>query len=126
MGLRVDKVIADKMVMVTEEDVPVEIMQTEETRIEKSTPPERIWDPGIEIVVVPRRWIIGDNWRTFLIVVVVYFGRVGLSLIFSILTRAAGYNRQTEFSGNPLECFQDVVLFHWQFVGVSCGYYGIL
>jgi hypothetical protein len=55
MGLRVDKVVADKMVMVTDEDVPVEIMQTEETRKEKSTPPEGIWDPSVEIVVVPRR-----------------------------------------------------------------------
>jgi hypothetical protein len=92
MGLRVGKVIADKMVMVTEEDVPVEIMQTEETRKEESTPPEGIWDPSIEIVVVPWRWIIGNNRWTLLIVVVVYFARIELSLIFSILSRAAWHN----------------------------------
>ena len=126
MAYWIDKVIADKMVMVTDEDVPVEIMQTEETRKEESTPPEWIWDPSIEVVVIPWRWIIRDNWWTFIIVIVVYFSRVRLGLVFSILTWAAGYNRQTEFSGNPLECFQGIVLFHWQFVGVSCGYYGIL
>ncbi len=72
MGLRVGKVIADKMVMVTEEDVPVEIMQTEETRKEESTPPEWIWDPSIEIVVIPWRWVVSYNRRAFLIVIVVY------------------------------------------------------
>jgi len=92
MGLRVDKVIADEMVMVTDEDVPVEIMETEETRKEESAPPEWIWDPSIEIVIVPRGWIICNNRWTFLIVVVVYFARIELSLIFSILSRAAWHN----------------------------------
>lgn len=126
MGLRVDKVIADKMVTVTEENVPVEIMQTEETRKEESTPPEWIWDPGIKVVVIPWRWIIRDNWWTFIIVIVAYFSWVRLGLIFSILSGAAGDDSQTEFSGNLLECLQGVVLSHWQFVGVSCGYHGIL
>ncbi len=92
MGFWIDKVIADKMVMAIDEDSPVEIMQAEETRKEESAPPEWKWDPSIEVVIIPRRWIICDNRGTFIIVIVVYFIRVGLGLILSILTGATGYN----------------------------------
>jgi hypothetical protein len=49
MGLRIDKVIADQMVMVmmTNHNDSVKIMQAEEARKEKSTPPEWIRDPCV-------------------------------------------------------------------------------
>jgi len=112
MGLRIDKVIADKMVMVTDEDAPVKIMKAVETCEEESTPPEWIWDPSIEIVVIPWRWIIRDNWWTFIIIIVVYFSRVKLGLIFGILSGATGDDGQTEFSCNTLECLQSIVPSH--------------
>lgn len=120
MGPRIEKVIGDEKPMTANEDSPVEIMQAKEAREEKSTPPEWIWNPRVKVVIIPRRWIICDDWRTFFIVIVVYFTRVGLGLIFSILTGAAGYNRQPEFSCDPLECFQSIILPHRQFSGVSC------
>lgn len=117
---------ADQMAMTTEEDDPMEVMQAEETREEESTPPERVWDPSVKIIVIPGRGIVSDYRRTFIIVVAVYFGRVGLGLVLSILTRTAGYDSQTEFSGKALKRFQSFILSHRQLLCVSRGCYCIL
>ena len=92
MGFRIDKVIADKMLMAIEEDNPVEIMQAEETRKEESAPPEWKWDPSIEIVVVPGRRIISNHGWTFLIIITVNYRwiRVALWLGVRVLARGSG------------------------------------
>jgi hypothetical protein len=90
----------------------MEVMQAEETRIEKSPPPEWIWNPGIHIIVIPGRRIIGDYRRTLVIIIIVYYSTANLRLVFSILTGAGGYNSQTKFTGNTLECFQRIVPSH--------------
>ena len=126
MGFRIEKVIRDEKPVTTDEDRPVEIVQAEETREVKSTPPERVRDPIVQVIIVPGWRIISNHWRALIRVVIIYYCWVELSLIFSILSGAAGHDSQAELRGNTLECFQGIVLFHWQFVGVSCGYHGIL
>ena len=86
MGLWVDKVIRNPvmaimtimtvitvmtMMTVMMPDIDIEIVQDEEPREEESRAPEWIRDPGVEVVVIPGRWVISDDRRTFLIVVVV-------------------------------------------------------
>lgn len=73
--------------MATHEDSSVEIMQTEKAREEKTTPPERERNPGIHIIVIPRRWVVSNDRRAFVVIIVVYHGRVGRGLIFSVLAR---------------------------------------
>ena len=116
---RIKKVIADEMVMAGEEDISVEIMQAVETRKEKSAPPKWIWDPSIQIRVVPRRGIIGDDRRTFIIVIIVYDRWFHLRLIFSILTRAARCNRQPKLGSQSLKRFQCIIFSYRQFAGIS-------
>ena len=43
--------------------MPVEIAQDEEAAEAESSPPERPWDPIIEIAVCPRGWIISSRWE---------------------------------------------------------------
>jgi hypothetical protein len=75
----------------TNEDGPVEVMQTEIAREEKSTPPEWIGDPGVQVMIIPRRRIVCDDRGAFFIVIVVYNLRAHLRLALSIRT---GVTRQ--------------------------------
>ena len=92
MSSWVDEMTADQMMMTAEEDDPMEVIQTEEAREEKSTPPEWVWNPSIKIIVIPRRGIVGDYRRTFVIIVIVYYGGANLGLVFGIITRTARNN----------------------------------
>ena len=115
MRHRVDEMIGDQMIMMES----VKIMQAEEAREEESTPPERIRNPGVEIIII-RRWrIVCDYRRAFLIIIVAYHSRIRLGLILTVLARAAGNDSQTELSGQVLKGSQGVVLPHWQFMSVS-------
>jgi hypothetical protein len=69
----------------------VEVVQTEIAREEKSTPPEWIGDPGVQVMIIPRRRVVCDNRGTFLIVIVIYNLRAHLRLAFGI---CAGVTRQ--------------------------------
>ena len=97
--------IGNPNVVTADKDSPMEVVQTEEAGEEKSPPPEWERNPSIEVIIVPGRRVIGDYRRTFIIIVVVYYRRIRLRLIFSILPRAAGYDSQPEFRGNTLERF---------------------
>jgi hypothetical protein len=67
--------------------VPVEIVQYEEAAELELIPPERPWDPGIEIIVFPWRRIIAHDGRSILIIVLLNIvGR----LIFGNLRRRRG------------------------------------
>jgi len=88
----VDEMIGDQMVMMAHDDESVKITQTEEPREEKSTVPEGIREPVIQIVIIPRRGVISDYRRAFLIVVIVYHRRIRLGLTLSVLARAPRHN----------------------------------
>jgi hypothetical protein len=122
----IKNVIADHKPMMANEDDSVKIMQTEEAREEKSTRPERIRNPGIQVVIVPRRRIVCDNRGAFLIVVVVYCRRVRLGLVFSVLAGTAGHNGQPELSCEIFKCFQRFDFFHWQLFGICCSDHSVL
>ena len=76
MSLWVDEVIGDfVMMMVTvkiHNNDNIKIVQDEEPREEESRTPERIRDPGVKVVVIPWRRVIGYHWRAFLVIIVVY------------------------------------------------------
>ena len=81
------------------------VSEDEESREKESAVPERIGGPVIQVVIIPRRGVIGDYRRAFFIVIIVYHRRIRLGLIFSILARAARHNRQAELSCEILKCF---------------------
>jgi hypothetical protein len=83
MGPRVHPVIGDDvmvimamievvivMEMMTDND-NIKIVQDEEAGQEATGPPEGIRDPSVQVVIIPRRRIVGDHRRPFVIVIVV-------------------------------------------------------
>jgi hypothetical protein len=66
------------------DDGPVEVVQDEEPAEIEPGPPERIRDPGVQVIIIPRRGVIRDNRRAFLIIIVVYNLRANLRSAFSI------------------------------------------
>jgi hypothetical protein len=123
---RVNDVIGDEKPMMAHQDDSVKIMQTEEAREEKSTPPEWVRNPGVQIIIVPWWRIVRDYRRTFFIVIVVYYGRVKLGLIFSVLAGATRHNGQPELICEILKCFQGILLPHRQLFGIRCSGYTVL
>ena len=91
------------MLMAAHEDRSVEIMQAEEAREEKTTPPERVRNPRVHIIIIPRRRVVSNYWWAFVIIIVVYHGRIRLGLIFGVLARAPRDNSQTKLNGQVLK-----------------------
>jgi hypothetical protein len=82
---RIKDVVADHAPTMTNENDPMKIVQAEEAREEKSIPPKRIGNPGVQIIIIPRWRIVCDYRRAFLVIIVVYYRRVKLGLFFSVL-----------------------------------------
>lgn len=112
--------------MIAHKDESVEIMQTEKAREEKSAPPERVRNPGVQIIIIPRWRIVCDYRRAFLVIIVVYQSGIRLGLIFSVLARSPRDNGQPELGCEILKCFQGIILPHWQLFGIRCSGYTIL
>jgi hypothetical protein len=53
----------------------MKIVQDEKTREEETRTPEWIRNPSIQVVVIPRRRIISNHWRAFIVVVLVNYRR---------------------------------------------------
>jgi hypothetical protein len=75
----------------TNDDGLVEVVQNEEPMEVEPEPPEWIGDPGVQVIIIPRRRVVGDNRRTFLIIIVIYNLRANLRSPFSVRT---GVTRQ--------------------------------
>ena len=71
MSCCVDEVTGDQMVMMTNEDDPVEVVENEEPGEEETGAPERIRHPGVQVVIVPRRRVVSDYRRALIVVVIV-------------------------------------------------------
>jgi hypothetical protein len=52
----------------------MEIMENKEPREIKPGVPEWTGDPGIQVIIIPGRWIIGDDRRSYGIVIIIDFG----------------------------------------------------
>jgi hypothetical protein len=68
--------------------VPVEIVQDEETSEAETSPPKWPRDPGIEITVVPGRWIIANDGRS--VIAIVFFNLGGPCIFGNLRRRSAG------------------------------------
>lgn len=122
----IEEVIADHALTMTNPDHPVEVVQGEEPGEEEAGIPEWIRNPCVKIIVIPRRWIVCDNRRTFLVVITVYYRWVRFDLAFSRFARTPGPNCQIEFSNEIFECIQGLVLFHRQLFGICCSSHSVL
>jgi hypothetical protein len=67
--------IRDHAVTFMEEDHSMKIMENIEPREVEPGVPEWAGDPGIQVIVIPGRGIIGDNRRAFSIVIIIDHGR---------------------------------------------------
>jgi hypothetical protein len=56
------------------ENRPVEVTEDKEPVEGESMVPEWPGNPRIEIVVIPRRWVIGHHWRTFRVIIIIDHG----------------------------------------------------
>jgi hypothetical protein len=121
-----NEVITDYAPTVTNEHDPVEVVEDEEPAEEESRMPERIRNPAVKVTIVRRRRIVGDHWRAFLIVVVVYYRRVRLGLVFSIRIGATRQNGQPELSCEILKCFQCLFFSHRQLFRICCSCHSVL
>jgi hypothetical protein len=82
--------IADHTPTVTNVDGPVEVIQTEEAREVKPAPPERVWNPCVKVIIIPRRWVVGYDWRTFFIIIIVNYRWVRVALWLGLCVLALG------------------------------------
>jgi len=101
-GNRVNDVIGKDGHPAMHMDHPVEVMKDEESREEESRAPERRRNPGIEIIVIPGRWIVSNYRWAFIIVIIVDDGGLDIfracgRLIFRVLVRGIGHDGQSKF-----------------------------
>ena len=78
-GPGISDVIGDDVRMPMHKDNSMEIMENKEPRKERPGAPERAWHPGVKVVIIPGRGIIGHHGRTLGIVVI--FDHRGLSVL---------------------------------------------
>jgi hypothetical protein len=111
-------VIADEYPVTTHEDDPMEVMQAEETREEKSTRPEWVGDPSIHIIVIPGWRIVAHDGWTFVVIIIVDHRRIGVITVIhrrfasDIASRGIGHDRQTNAGGKVLKCLQSFLFAH--------------
>ena len=84
---------------VVEDDEAAEIVKDKISWEEKSAAPERIRHPGVQVIIIPRRRIIGHNRRTFAVIIVINHFGIGILAIvgrwFALRRRFASRLRLT-------------------------------
>ena len=71
VGSGVSKVVGNYANPSIYEESSVKVMEDEEAREKGTGAPEWIRDPSVHVVIIPGRRIVRDDWRTFIIVVVI-------------------------------------------------------
>jgi hypothetical protein len=66
--------IGDDVVMPMSMNSSMEIMENKEPREIKTGVPEWAGDPGVQVIIIPGRGVIGDDRRAFGIVIIIDFG----------------------------------------------------
>jgi hypothetical protein len=92
---------------VSEDDGSVKVVEDEESREEEPGAPEWRRNPGVQVIVIPWRRIVSNHRWAFFVVIIVEHRRFSVlracrRLIFGILTRSIGEDRQTKFCRNAL------------------------
>ena len=54
-----------------DKDSSVKIVEAEEPGEPEPTAPEWIGNPGIEVIIIPGRWIVSNNRRTLIVVIII-------------------------------------------------------
>jgi hypothetical protein len=70
----VSPVIGDDVVMSMPMNVSMEIMENKVPREIEPGVPEWAGDPGVQVIIIPGRRVIGDDRRAFGIVIIIDFG----------------------------------------------------
>jgi hypothetical protein len=94
----VSPVIGDDTGMPISMNTSMEIMENKVPREIKPGVPEWARDPGVQVMIIPGRRIIGDDGRAFGIVIIIDFGgcrvlRGCWGWTFAILIRSFGNDR---------------------------------
>jgi hypothetical protein len=71
VGSGVSKVVRNYANPSIYEESSVEVVENKESREPGTRAPEWIRDPSVHVVIIPGRRIVCDDWRTFIIVVVI-------------------------------------------------------
>jgi hypothetical protein len=108
----------------------IKIVQDEEAGKVKTGKPKRVRDPGIQVVIIRRRYIIGNHRRAFLGVVVIDYRRFNVfaacwRLTLCVLIRF-GRNSQTKPCGCILKRLQCFIFSHRNLFSRSRGNHCIL
>jgi len=74
------KVVADKIPATRASEIPVKIIKDEVSPKPIATPPERIGDPAIQVIVIRRRGVVCHDGRPFIVIIIVYCCLVGIDL----------------------------------------------
>ena len=109
------EMIRDKYGSVVKVDSSVEVMQDEVSGKPGIVPPERIWNPGIKVIVIWRRSIVSDYRRSLIVIIVVYyrsFGITGTLAKFMCFTGCISSDFQTNISFSVLKPLQCLILTH--------------
>jgi hypothetical protein len=117
MGLWVNKVVGNQMMTVVEMMIMMKMMkivQDEKAWKKETRTPEWIRHPSIQVVIIPRRRIVGDYRRTLLVIIIFNFQRRN---VFTACWRRslcvlARRNNQTKLGIQPLECLQGLIFSH--------------
>jgi hypothetical protein len=76
LGPGIDNVVGHYEYSLMNNDVPVKIMQNEESGEKEPVTPEGIRNPGIQVIIRPGRRVIGDyGWASVIIIIIDYLRR---------------------------------------------------
>jgi hypothetical protein len=109
-----DHVVGDHEGSLMEEYMAVEIMEDEEAGKVEPRTPERIRNPGIQVIIRLRRFVIGNHRRARIIIIIVdHFGaRIGNGNIFRGLAIFRGWRNGGWRASFSLNRFRPIPVFH--------------
>jgi hypothetical protein len=87
----------------------VKVMEDIEPRKKETGAPERAWNPGIHVIVIPGRRIVGDDWRALIIIIIINYRGLGAPGVIScvhvsgILILRIGHDRDPGLCSNVLK-----------------------
>lgn len=109
-----DHVVGDHEGSLMEENMPVEIMEDEEAGKVEPRTPERIGNPGVQVIIRLRRRVIGNHRRAGIIIIIVdHLGpRIGDGKTFRGLAIFVGWRNGGLRASFPLNHFHPTPVFH--------------
>ncbi len=111
------KMVRDKHGSIVHMHDPVKIIQNEESGKPETVAPEGIGDPGIQVIVVRWRSVVGDHRRPFFVVIIIYHFRIGVVLCTGGFRSVGfiackGLDADAELSGDVIKPLQGLIPAH--------------